>query len=486
MKYSNIALKLLAFKEYGIIKSNAQFWKEYADEDKLNQKILEIPSIESIMDKLSNEFDSSDYEGGFICIYDDDFPIINKKVKNNSEKPYLLFYKGDLSLLSELNRNVAVIGLLNPSEEIVKREAKIVQELVDNGLTIVSGLAKGCDTVAHNACLEKSGKTIAILPTQLNKIYPAENKNIAEEIVNKGGLLVSEYHKEPIGRNGLISRLVERDRLQAMFAKAVILIASYRKGEGDSGSRHAMSAAKTYGIARYAMFNIKTDEDEVQFGLNKDLLSSKDNVKILKSTSIGDINVIINQDLTTNQNSDCTQQSLDMFTVKLNRYVFDLDNTLIRTNSLNNNAYNYALSTLDLPVINSYARITRDIVFKEYPNLSKEQKELITQLKQDYFINHLQLTSVNEHVLKALHSQSAEHCILWTSADKVRVQALLTYYKIDNAFNEVLFSDKNNTKQDIEKICKIFKCNSEELIFYEDNHEILERLQKLKMKTISA
>lgn len=56
-----------------------------------------------------------------------------------------------------------------------------------------------------------------------------------------------------------------------MFAKAIVLIASYREGEGDS-SRHAMAAASKYGVARYAMFNSLTDSDDIQFGLNADLL----------------------------------------------------------------------------------------------------------------------------------------------------------------------------------------------------------------------
>jgi len=71
--------------------------------------------------------------------------------------------------------------------------------------------------------------------------------------------------------------------LYSMFSKAIILIASYRKGVGDSGSRHAMEAAGKYEIERYAMYNSNVDDDNKRFGLNKDLVSSKgvDQVKIL-------------------------------------------------------------------------------------------------------------------------------------------------------------------------------------------------------------
>lgn len=56
-------------------------------------------------------------------------------------------------------------------------------------------MALGCDTVAHSTCIDNNGKTIAVLPSTIDNIYPSENKEIAEKIVKNGGLLVSEYHK---------------------------------------------------------------------------------------------------------------------------------------------------------------------------------------------------------------------------------------------------------------------------------------------------
>lgn len=71
--------------------------------------------------------------------------------------------------------------------------------------------------------------------------------------------------------------------------------------------------------------------------------------------------------------------------ITMKRYVFDLDNTLIYTDSLNNDSYNYALSLQGLAPINDCKRITRDIVFKKYPNLNNVQKNKIIELKQEYF-----------------------------------------------------------------------------------------------------
>ncbi|MBM7583203.1 DNA processing protein [Caldicoprobacter guelmensis] len=292
MRYSEVALKVLAAKECGIIKTNAQFWKQYADREKFENEVANDERVIEMAERIRFDLELAD-EGGIVCSFDKDFPYICSTVKNKGEKPFLLFYKGDLSLLQNLNSNVAVIGLVDPDEEIIRREKMIVEKLVENGLVVVSGLAKGCDTVAHKICLEKGGKTIAVLPSQVNKVFPAENRGLADEIVKKGGLLISEYYKDASSKYEMTNRLVSRDRLQAMFSKAVILIASYRKGEGDSGSRHAMEAAEKYGVERYVMFNKDRDEDNKKFGLNKDLLC-ENKAKILTHGSINEIKMIKN------------------------------------------------------------------------------------------------------------------------------------------------------------------------------------------------
>ncbi|NLL51578.1 MAG: hypothetical protein GX207_11310 [Peptococcaceae bacterium] len=101
---------------------------------------------------------------------------------------------------------------------MIIRESEVVKRLVEKGLIIVSGLAIGCDTIAYKVCLETGGKTIVILPSQINNIYPAKNRELAEEIVNKGGLLLSKYYKDPSSKSEAINRFIQRDRLQAMFA----------------------------------------------------------------------------------------------------------------------------------------------------------------------------------------------------------------------------------------------------------------------------
>ena len=275
--HSKLALKLYGMIKQGIIKSNAMFWRDYFDKEK-------IDSFDIDLELLDNELQEKDLS--LICVFDDKFPKIDFKLKP-SEKPFLFAYKGSLDLLNQIENNVAVIGVLTPTQDIESRELKIVKELVCNNLTIASGLAKGCDTIAHNTCLENNGKTIAILPTTFDNIYPKENKGLVDEIVNNSGLVLTEYVCEPQNRFERIKRFIDRDRLQAMFSKAVVLVSSYTKGNGDSGSCHAMQKAKEYGKARYVMFDEKTDNDKPIFELNRQQI--QEGAKILTNKTIKEL-----------------------------------------------------------------------------------------------------------------------------------------------------------------------------------------------------
>jgi len=289
---TEITLTILAATKLGIIKTNADFFKNFFDGtpeycSATIRKSEAGEDMEYLRGEIQAQFDN-DMDSNIQCIsiFDDEFPIISKHVKNNSEKSYLLFYRGDISLMKYPERNVAVIGLINPSEDIVKREQEFVGRLVDKGVCVVSGLAKGCDTVAHKTAIKQGGKTIAVLPSSIANVFPAENKELAEEIIRTGGLLVSEYYNEPKNKYEAIKRFTDRDRLQAMFSKAVILTASYRQGEGDSGSRYAMEAAKKYDVNRYMMFSKTTDGVNNQFGLNSDYFQNEPEVGILTPTII--------------------------------------------------------------------------------------------------------------------------------------------------------------------------------------------------------
>ena len=282
---SDIALKICYLKGKKQIRTKAQFWKDFSTEKTINS-FVSNEEFEQKKDMIKADLYAQKLDG-VICAFDKGFPKTSEDIKK-SERPYLLFYRGNIDLLKDPNNNVAVIGVLNPTQSIVDREKKVVSSLIQKNITIVSGLAKGCDEVAHVECLNQGGKTIAILPSTINNILPASNRQLAESIVNNGGLLITEYIDEPSNRYDATSRYIERDRLQAMFAKAVILIASYEQGKGDSGSRHAMKYAESYGIQRFAMFDENTDMFDERFELNKNLILAK-KARILHKSSIDEI-----------------------------------------------------------------------------------------------------------------------------------------------------------------------------------------------------
>ena len=270
---SNISIKLYNLIKTCVIKTNAHFWKSFYNEDYINTFPCDLQALEQeLKEKGIN----------VISVFDNTFPVVGVKLKN-SERPFFFVYKGDITLLNNLDKNIAVIGVLTPTNEIVEREQKVVKSLTEKGLNIVSGLAKGCDTVAHRESVKNNAKTIAFLPSTIENIYPKENIGLANEIIKNGGLIISEYINEPKNKYESFKRFIERDRLQALFSKAVVLIASFRKGEGDSGSRHAFEKAKEYGKKRLVMFR-ETDASDLIFGLNKDYVTQGE--KILSQKEI--------------------------------------------------------------------------------------------------------------------------------------------------------------------------------------------------------
>jgi DNA processing protein len=145
--------------------------------------------------------------------------LLKKQLLNGLSKEYpIIFAKGDVALL-ELPI-VSVVGTRAPSPEGKLRAGQIAKLLVENGFVVMSGLAKGVDTIAHSTALQLSGKTIAVLGTPIHKIYPAENKSLAEDIVKEGLLLSPSLPHEEKGKF-LFPR---RNRLMARLSQATIII----------------------------------------------------------------------------------------------------------------------------------------------------------------------------------------------------------------------------------------------------------------------
>ena len=303
MHYTENALNILTVRTYPK-KGPAWIHKNLHGGESLNDlcQLLETEEYEFL--EKRNEIKKSikrleDTIDGVVALGDNGFPFIRGEVKP-ADKPFAVFYKGDISLLKKHNLNVAVIGVLNPDDKIELTERIVTTEILRHGATIVSGLALGCDSIAHKVALENSGKTIAILPCPLNKIVPKENIELANDIVSNGGLLISEYYDAPKSRNDMISRFVVRDRLQALFSDAILLSASYAPNNmgNDSGSRHAMAKAKDYGIKRGVIYNEIKHSNNPMYDLNRQLLSEDRSVIRIDSLNMEDtVNQLVSKSI---------------------------------------------------------------------------------------------------------------------------------------------------------------------------------------------
>jgi DNA processing protein len=122
-----------------------------------------------------------------VTIIDSEYPDL---LKATYDPPPFFYAKGDLSLLS--SQAVAVVGTRYPTHYGRRMSETLGRDLALAGVTVVSGMARGCDAAAHRAALSAKGKTVAVLGTGINLVYPRENRRLYEEIVAKG-LLVSEF-----------------------------------------------------------------------------------------------------------------------------------------------------------------------------------------------------------------------------------------------------------------------------------------------------
>jgi len=176
-----------------------------------------------------------------ISIGDKFYPKLVSQIANPPQK---LYAEGNLKLLNQ--PAITVVGSRNMTGYGQKVSSFLVRDLVANNLVIVSGLARGVDAWAQQTCLRFGGKTIAVLAHGLDKIYPPENRSLAEEIIKKGGLWLSQYPpKTPIK----VSNFRERDRLMAALSVGTLVI----EGKSKSGTKITASYAADFNREVFAV-----------------------------------------------------------------------------------------------------------------------------------------------------------------------------------------------------------------------------------------
>lgn len=152
----------------------------------------------------------------------EDYP---ERLRDATHPVELLYYRGSWDLVDAPKR-IAVVGSRNVSEEGVRRTRKLVSLLVEEGYTIISGLARGVDTVAHKTAIECGGNTIAVIGTPITEHYPPENKSL-QDLIAERHLLISQV---PIGRYSAqtphSNRLFfpERNATMSALAQATIIV----------------------------------------------------------------------------------------------------------------------------------------------------------------------------------------------------------------------------------------------------------------------
>ena len=168
---------------------------------------------------------------------DEFFPEAFKAI--GEDWPERIYAMGNLDLLKR-EHMVAIIGSRKATRTGNSKAYDLGISYAKKGYVVVSGLALGCDASAHRGCMAADGGTIAIVATGLNLVHPRENIPLQEEILRKGGLILSE---QPLGVKANPTRLVSRNRLQAALSEEVI-VAECPK---HSGTMHTVRFAQKYG-----------------------------------------------------------------------------------------------------------------------------------------------------------------------------------------------------------------------------------------------
>ena len=179
-------------------------------------KIENKPEIETVIKNSKREYNINVLINGTF-----DFP---SGLKDAQEPIELLYYSGNIDFLN--SRSIAIVGTRTPSPDGLKTTSIISNSLVKDNFTVVSGLAAGIDTQAHTSAIEAKGRTIAVIGTPLNTVYPKQNENL-QKIISKDHLLISQvpfyrYSKQSYLANRLF--FLERNKTMSALTEATLIV----------------------------------------------------------------------------------------------------------------------------------------------------------------------------------------------------------------------------------------------------------------------
>ena len=240
----NIYLTLLSVPSIGISRANelskyfkkdiydpVEFYEILEHARNNNQKLPQIgyKDIESAINNARRQIDEAVENEVSIISYDDEnYPERLRSIKNY---PLTLFCKGNIDTFNT-EFSAALIGMRKPSEVGKRAAFDFGVKLAEMDITVISGLAIGCDTEGHKGCVSKKGQGVAVLAHGLDKIAGV-SRTLADALLDNDGCLVSEY---PLGTNPQKHFYVERDRIQSGMSDAVIVIET----DVDGGTMHTV------------------------------------------------------------------------------------------------------------------------------------------------------------------------------------------------------------------------------------------------------
>ena len=198
---------------------------EFVEKKIISSDTKDIIVNRKVLDMAKNQIDICLSKKIFVTYFkDNDYP---RKLLQCSDSPTMFFHLGNLNF--DNRRTIGIVGTRSADSDAKNNVFNLVEDLKKDNINcvIISGLAAGVDTFAHQAALKSGVSTAAVLGHGLNMIYPAENRKLAADIVRSGGMLLTEYYfGEPVSKNNF----PRRNRIVAGLCDALIVAQSKIKG----------------------------------------------------------------------------------------------------------------------------------------------------------------------------------------------------------------------------------------------------------------
>ena len=204
--------------------------EKYSLKETASMAICELDKAKRILDRQT--------KAGVITIpyHEEAYPHHFRHLREDA--PPLVHVLGNKDLLNRED-NVAIIGARAADKDGLDMAYGLAKQMGEQGHIVISGLALGCDTAAHQGCLDADGQTIAVVASGLDITHPRVNKSLQDEIIAKGGAILSEY---PFGVKANPTRLVARCRMQVVLTQSVIVV----QCPIISGTMYAVRFAQEY------------------------------------------------------------------------------------------------------------------------------------------------------------------------------------------------------------------------------------------------